>query len=775
MVDLDPADEVDAPAASAADDDAGAPDEAAGDAPGGLGGLAIAAFGAFLAVAYFPLLFDKVARYDDEGFYLTSIRQFVSHGSLYGHTRSAYGPFYYSFMGALFRLTGQHPTLFNGRLIVLVLTSATGCMFGATIYRVTRALSLSMLGQFASFLILMRVAGNEPMHPASLLLLLLSVVAYALACFVMTERPMFLVVAGGAAGAIAMCKINVGIFALAAIAMGFVIGNRQFTKPLRRLMAVAIVALPFVLVLPRAYDTAYVQFAALVGLALLATLAPLHVDEVSLPARTLLERGAGRGRRRRRLGDLAAPARHVAGRVHQGHHHRAAEAGRPPRDPPHLESGLDPYCAHGRRGAVRARAPSRRRSRQRRERARRCRPGPTLLGSVTLPHVAFAAVALWVFGLGLGFSGFHGNASFGAWMPPIALLCAFAWTTAAPKKIRIALRFLVPLAILQSLHAYPVAGSQQGWATVAVFAPAAIALAAALDRLPTWHQVGNGVRWLAVASLGLVFTFSVGLWPISIWHSYNRAVALGLPGARLVHVPKETAQNLKQLTRGIKRDCDTFYSAPGLDSLYVYTGITPPTGILSNHPGVLNTSEQTEVASQLAALQNAGKRVCIVPRSVAVQGVDQEFLRDGPARRRHRPVRQGRREVRSLHDLGQTRGLLAGCVTGAGDHEDARSQMAGALAELHVFTRERTAESPAPRGRRRPSGRRPPGRRPCDRDRVRTAARPSARGVPRTATCGTRCRSRRGGRHRSGCACCSDAGARTRRRAMTRATGASAP
>src|SRR4029079_16761112 len=96
----------------------------------------------------------------------------LNHGSLYDHTHGPYGPFYYSFHGAIYKLTGQSPTPFTGRLIVLALTALAAAMFAATVWRATRSLAFTLLGQLATFCVLITVAGREPMHPGSLIVLL---------------------------------------------------------------------------------------------------------------------------------------------------------------------------------------------------------------------------------------------------------------------------------------------------------------------------------------------------------------------------------------------------------------------------------------------------------------------------------------------------------------------------------------------------------------------------------------------------------------------------
>jgi len=83
-------------------------------------GLVFGGLGLVLAVAFFPEFFNQVTTYDDEGYFLVTVRQFLQHGSLYVHTSGAsYGPFYWSFIGLIYRLTGHSPTLLSGRLLVL--------------------------------------------------------------------------------------------------------------------------------------------------------------------------------------------------------------------------------------------------------------------------------------------------------------------------------------------------------------------------------------------------------------------------------------------------------------------------------------------------------------------------------------------------------------------------------------------------------------------------------------------------------------------------------
>jgi hypothetical protein len=120
------------------------------------------------------------------------------------------------------------------------------------------------------------------------------------------------------------------------------------------------------------------------------------------------------------------------------------------------------------------------------------------------------------------------------------------------------------------------------------------------------------LRPIAVGSLAALLTLGIGVSPAAAWYDYRKLTPLDLPGARLVRVDRQDALDLQKLTAVVRKRCDTFYSAPGLDSLYIYTNLPAPTGFLSNTPGVLSTNEQRELVSQLTSADDSGSRVCLV-------------------------------------------------------------------------------------------------------------------------------------------------------------------
>ena len=553
--------------------------------------LSVVVLAIVLSIAFFPAFFKPVTNYDDEGSFLLAIRQFMHHGSLYDHTHGTYGPFYFSLSALLFRLTGHDPTLTSGRLIVLSFTGLSSGICAAAVWRVTRSLPFALLVQVGVYIVLIPVAGTEPMHPGSLIVLGLSVLAYAFASYAMKQGTAALVVIGATVGALAMMKINVGLLAAAAVMVAFVVGNSQWPKIVRVLVGAAAVGLPFLITMQRLYQVDTTNLAAIVSVGLLATYASLSADTIAIPRRAVWviivsAVGAVAVSSVWPLATGTSPGALFHGVVIQplgqaDHLQRSHVVGFDQLS--FVLTALAVYAVFVYRYTDRA----------------------TRWARSWQLDAAFGVAGLLVFGLGI-------NGGFGGWLPAIALLPALALLSDAPPEIRLVIRLLVPLAILQLLHAYPVAGSQVAWSRVIVCVPCVVTMAAAANRFSSWRLVGPSVRALAVGSIAVTVVAAVGFWPLSQWHQYNDHVALGLPGTRLVRVPPHQFDTLHRLTKVVKRDCDTFYSAPGFDSLYIYTGLPNPTGLLADGPGVLNGKEQRELVGQLEALRAKGQRVCIV-------------------------------------------------------------------------------------------------------------------------------------------------------------------
>jgi hypothetical protein len=91
--------------------------------------------------------------------------------------------------------------------------------------------------------------------------------------------------------------------------------------------------------------------------------------------------------------------------------------------------------------------------------------------------------------------------------------------------------------------------------------------------------------------------------------SYRTTEALGLPGAAFLHMPQEQAQFYRQLTRAVCANGRTFFSMPGLCSLYFWSGLEPPTTLNAGAWFILFSPEKQ--AKVVQDLQQAPD-LCIV-------------------------------------------------------------------------------------------------------------------------------------------------------------------
>jgi 4-amino-4-deoxy-L-arabinose transferase-like glycosyltransferase len=571
--------------------------------------LVMSGVGVLLTLAFLPLYFDKLERYDDEGSLLVAIRRFLEHGSLYDHTHGSYGPFYFSVNGAIFKVFGD-PTQFRGRVVVLLITALTVIVFAATVWRVTRSVVLSVLCEVAAFVVLIPDAGLSPIHPGAFVTLLVAALGYELVAYATDRRTYQLVLAGAALGGLLMTKVNVGLFAIAAVVVIFVIGNPRHRPWLRWLVGIGAVLLPFAVTSQRLYLLDTAQFAGLVSVSMLYVFVPLTADEVAFPPRAFLSIGAamvatmlasciwpllsGTSPVELFRGVFIQPldqVENLAFAIHPDVQWLAIVV---------TLAVLYAVMAVRRRGLERLAVQP-----------------PWLLDA------ALALAALIVLGLGL----FGGVA---AWLPAIAVLPALAYLAHAPRRARLALRVLVPVAILQMLHVYPVPGAQKSWALVAICAPCVIALWAGVRALPAWRATTRAARVLTGGALCVVLVIAAGPRPDEAWRDYLDARPLRLPGTHLIRLSAHDVVELRELVDVIRNRCDAFYSAPGFAGLYILTGLPAPTGQLANFPGVLNEREQRDLASQLHALEQQGARVCIVRHERDFRGWLRSSYGNGP-------------------------------------------------------------------------------------------------------------------------------------------------
>jgi hypothetical protein len=180
-------------------------------------------------------------------------------------------------------------------------------------------------------------------------------------------------------------------------------------------------------------------------------------------------------------------------------------------------------------------------------------------------------------------------------VPKGLLLVPFAWVAASKpvgvedsEALGYTRRFLPPLAVLQTLHAYPVAGTQLMWGSFLLVLVAGICIVdgarqlSAAAKLWGWTAPGRTGWLLSRAAAMLLAALVVRSILLPLRHEqalYRDGAPLLLPGASRLHLPVEQAALLRWVTGEIREHCSTFVSLPGMNSFYLWAEQEPPTSL----------------------------------------------------------------------------------------------------------------------------------------------------------------------------------------------------
>ncbi len=568
---------------------------------------------AYTAYLGFPSVFTGSAPYDDEGYLLSSLRSFVSHGGLYSTTYSQYGPGYYAVFGLLFRAIGTDLlSLVPGRTTTLVLLVAGSLAGAIAVWLASRRLLVAIAAQLFFFAFL-RHAVAEPLHPGGYLVFLLALLAVV--CLYPHQRQTIGVpVAMGIILALMITtKVNVGAIALAGCLLAVTSSNSS--RSIRRISCVALVLLP-------------------VGL----TAADLHIDLIRaftlaivvgvVAAHVTISHGPStKVRRREALGfscsfaltSILACAPILVTGTSIGTLFRGALL-----VPTRLRSVfILPYGIEFK--------------------ALMIVPALVLFGAALVAHqVGTEPGASRVVGVVKLLGGLlvivSLSVSPSAGLPGLLLL-----TTLAAVPLRrfsddalLGRRILVVVAVLQPLHAYPVAGSQVWWGSFLIALVAFINVADGLLEAAgvlesAMHGFSLAARVSSVLSVLLLVTVVVDhhLWPADTYRLYDKLPALDLPGVGAVRIDPAQAEEYTSIVKLLRANCDSFYSIPGLASFQVFTQLPSATGrIATAWPTLFDDQTQAAAAQDLSQFKG---RLCVLKNDAQLASWQQgQILRPGP-------------------------------------------------------------------------------------------------------------------------------------------------
>lgn len=562
-------------------------------------------------------MFTGFHAYDDEGYYLANLSDYLAGHPLLTPNAQVYGPFFYEVFGGLFRLLGLAPDNDTGRFVTAVVWVVASAAGGLVAFRLSRNFWLGLAAELLTFGVL-TVLTNEPMSTYGLSALLFLGLAAA-ASFSPARPRASAALIGGIVGALCLIKINVGGFAAVAVVFAW---TGSLTERWRRvvlpLMALVITTLPFLLTLSLlsvdwVFELAVVVAlsAAAIGVACVgATRRPLPAP----PARWIATGGA--------VLVIASLGVALAGGTQPGDvwNGMVVTPLRFPRLftlPVPLNAGYDLFAAVAFTAA--------------------------LAVSVRYRIATVPAAVAGLVRVGAGFFTWLSMLL----MPSSLFLLALplAWlATRAPEEegadpVGGYARLVLPaLAVLESLQAYPIAGSQLSMAAFCLIPVGAITLGDGIRQLrgATLKAVG----WVAPAAVAINLAVFL-LLALTVAAGFRSDTPLGVRGAESIRLPAQNATQLRLLVAAVDRECSSFVTFPGMSSFYIWTGQDPPTPVRFEVWWLVLDNDQQQAAVQ----ELAGKpRLCVIknqraiemwsqgrrlPHTPLVDFIDGRFVHDG--------------------------------------------------------------------------------------------------------------------------------------------------
>jgi hypothetical protein len=550
--------------------------------------VSLATTTAFCAYVGYLQMFRGLTAYDDEGYVLMSLKGYLAHAHLYGTLYSQYGPFYFQFFGTVFRLLGAAPSHDAGRLITWVIWVVVSLLVGVSLARLTRLWALGLMGQLIAFRHLADLR-FEPLHPGGLTSLLLAVVV-ALLVFGLSARPSpTLFAVGVVSAATILVKFNVGAFLVLALVYSASTAHSRGQRPRRWVLLAhaSFVALPLVVTAPLFGTGAFARFGIVVSLCFASV--ALWTTSCVMPLR----------RRHLRWAPIGATAAAIfvlmvawiEGSTPQQLLHGILL------DPPNqlrafvfapstgagdlLFVGAGLLAALGFRGIVMRLQQDRSRAAIVTSAAARVAVGVFIWHSLSLPVPPLG----------------HAGTSFGYQLGLVWV--ALVPRLAAPEngESRFLRVVVCHIAVLQVLHAYPVAGSQVAFGTfLLVFVGGmciADGVAEARSLVGSTESRRASTRAGLVTPLVILFLGVPALLTLDgarqqalrARTDYSKSVPLDLAGAGRLRVDDRQRKAYQAVVGELQvRHCKTFVTVPGLNSLYFFARKSPPTFLNSSTP-----------------------------------------------------------------------------------------------------------------------------------------------------------------------------------------------
>jgi hypothetical protein len=550
-----------------------------------------------VGIVGFLLIFNRFFAYDDEGYVLYSLKNFLAGHALYNEVYSQYGPLYFfthKFIMGSFNLEPTHNVI---RLITLSFWLA-GCLFlSLGIQRLTQSLLLGVLALFSVFINGVGLV-SEPGHPQGMI--------FTLICFTVFLASLlpklWVVVAFGViTGIVFLTKANIGIFLLASLSWAFLCADRssRVLTTFRVLCGLGILLLPMALMRDKINESqilvyALISTATTFNLIISFPKSSFFPPKTSLPFFWSFLLGFGTTVIAGIFLTLVSgtpPASLYEGVI--GQHIRFGDyffINFPLQKTMLISAVIAVIVCIAYHFFLRGRS------------------------NKALDIATFSLKALFVGTVIFLMGKVLPNANYSFFIDQAAYLIPWMWLLMLPhprKTLSIDHIFqrysLLSVATLQFLVAYPVAGSQKAWSILLTIPISLILLA---DLMDLFHNLRSKHFAKALQPklfyLFLIIIFSSGLYKIGIAESkmYAQQVSpITLAGSSLMRLPEQYVTTFEGLNLNLQANADSLITLPGMYSFSLWSGVDSPTlQNLTAWPYGFNEAKQQAIVQQAAPI-----------------------------------------------------------------------------------------------------------------------------------------------------------------------------
>ncbi len=552
----------------------------------------LAFLSALAGIAAYYRMFTEFSFYDDEGTMMVTVKQYLSGVTLYKQRSLPYGPVYYYYNWGLRTLTHTPVTHNVVRMSSLIPWLLTAFVCAWIVFRFSDSLALATVTHLFVYGTLAAFFHNEPGHPQELcILLLVCVVASGVVTAIPRWRSFGLIWLGVLTAALMLVKVNIGVFAFLAASLALLAHAPRIK--LSRLafysVGVACLILPAVLMKSHLDDKAAQMYCLLVTVSMISVLVLIvRVPRtlyfsfrdlwIALGSFSVAFLGVIFKLKVQGVGLSEMLHALVLDSLSTFVNQRSWYFALP------VESKWLPWILGGLAAAIFVSW----RPEQTEESERR-------LINLKLGLAIFAIFAMFY------------RAPLFSVVPPVCWLVLYRRPGDSEDSYAFARTLLCVLAVLQTLYAYPIAGSQLSFILVL---PTLVIMVFIGDFLEWKQERMPVIHPLVARAAALILMFIVpALYmriALSEREAYDSLPSLQLPGADRIHLQEAQGRDYTWLVQNLDDHCDIFIGLPEVPSLHIWTGRDPLEGMQADDWMLTSSLEQeTQAAAVLSAHPNA--------------------------------------------------------------------------------------------------------------------------------------------------------------------------